>query len=155
MKLPSRILRRWLLAAAALSLLPVSLPLNAAPEKVLWMPISDALFEVDSRPAKLWTLYHAGKEKKEHRLLLQLGTRYLMIDTQLRLITEYDPAAFDKKGKECEMPRDAKGLKALPTEDWVLRDVGTSLLIQTKLKEEGRVLAIHLPKLPDFRNVLW
>ena len=155
MKLRSRILRRWLLAAAALSLLLVSLPLNAAPEKVLWMPISDALFEVDSRPAKLWTLYHAGKEKKEHRLLLQLGTRYLMIDTQLRLITEYDPAAFDKKGKECEMPRDAKGLKALPTEDWVLRDVGTSLLIQTKLKEEGRVLAIHLPKLPDFRNVLW
>jgi len=155
MKLRARILRRWLPAAAALSLLSASPPLDAAPEKVVWMPISDALFEVDSRPAKLWTLYHAGKEKKEHRLLLQLGTRYLMIDTQLRLITEYDPAAFEKKGKECEMPRDAKGLKALPTEDWVLRDVGTSLLIQTKLKEEGRVLAIHLPKLPDFRNVLW
>ena len=146
---------RLLLAAAALSLLLAPNPLAAAPEKTLWMPISDALFLVDSRPAKLWTLYHAGKDKREHRLLLQVGMRYLMIDTQLRLITEYDPAVFEKNGKNCEMPRDTKGVKALPTEEWVLRDMGTSYLIQTKLKEEGRLLEVHLPKMPDFRNVLW
>lgn len=142
-------------AVTALSLLTACLPLNAAPEKILWTPISDALFQVDSRPAKFWTLYHAGNDKKDHRLLLHVGARYLMIDTQLRLIAEFDPAAFEKKGKDCEMPRDTKGVKALPTEEWIVRDVGTSYLIQTKLKEEGRLLEIHLPKMPDFRNVLW
>lgn len=146
---------RALLSFAAFSLLLASAPLKASPEKLHWMPVRDALFVVDNKPAKLWTLYYAGKDKKEHRLLLQLGMRYLMIDTQLRLITEYDHAAFEQKGKDCEMPRDAKALKALPTEDWILRDMGTSFLIQTKLKEEGRVLEIHLPKMPDFRNVLW
>jgi len=149
--------RPLLLSSAALWLLLLSGPLPAAPapEKVVWMPVSDALFRVDSHPAKLWNLYHAGKDKKEHRLLLQIGTRYLMIDTQLRLITEYDPAAFEKKGKGYEMSRDTKGVKALPTEDWVVRDAGTSLLISAKLKEEGRLLEIQLPKLPDLRNVLW
>jgi hypothetical protein len=149
--------RVLLLSAAPLWLLLLSGPLPAAPapEKVVWTPVADALFRVDSHPAKLWTLYYAGKDKKEHRLLLQIGVRYLMIDTQLRLITEYDPAAFEKKGKGYEMTRDTKGLKALPTEDWILRDVGTSFLISTKLKEEGRLLEIQLPKLPDLRNVLW
>lgn len=155
MTMRSASLHHGLPAIAALFFVFASAPAPAAPEKVLWMPISDALFQIDSRPAKLWTLYHAGKDKKEHRLLLQIGTRYLMIDTQLRLITEYDPAAFEKKGKDCEMARETKGLKALPTEAWILRDMGTSMLIQTKLKEEGRVLEIHLPKMPDFRNVLW
>jgi hypothetical protein len=146
-----------LISAAALCFLLLATPLLSAPapEKVVWTPVSDALFRIDSKPAKFWTLYHAGKDKKEHRLLLQIGARYLMIDTQLRLIAEYDPAAFEKKGKEYEMPRDTKGLKALPTEDWILRDVGTSFLISTKLKEEGRLLEIQLPKLPDLRNVLW
>jgi hypothetical protein len=148
-------LRRLPLVLLALALLLASAPLVAAPEKVQWMPISDAMFLVDGKPAKLWTLYHAGKEKKEHRLLLQMDTRYLMIDTQLRLITEYEPLVFEKKGKNQEMPRDMKGVKALPTENWILRDVGTSYLIQTKLKDEGHVLEIHLPKMPDFRNVLW
>jgi hypothetical protein len=155
MKLRRLVSRQALVNFAAFSLFVAGAPLAAAPEKVLWRPISDALFQIDSKPVKLWTLYYSGKDKKEHRLLLELGSRYLMIDTQLRLITEFDPAAFEKKGKDCEMPRDTKGVKALPTEGWILRDMGTSYLIQTTLKEEGRVLEIHLPKMPDFRNVLW
>jgi len=131
---------------------PAAVP---APDKVTWSPISDVLLRIDSKPAKLWTVYHAAKDKKEHRLLVQLGTRYLMIDTQLRLISEYDPGTFEKKGKGYEMPRDAKAAKALPSEDWILRDVGTSFLIHIQLKDEGRLLEIQLPKMPDFRNVLW
>ncbi|HMD32894.1 MAG TPA: hypothetical protein VKG84_13350 [Candidatus Acidoferrales bacterium] len=139
----------WLLLSAA-----VPLPVRAD-DKTLWAPVPNVLFTIDSKPAKLWTIYHASKDKKEHRLLLQIGARYLMIDTQLRMIVEYDSAAFSKKGTDCEMPRDAKGLKALPSEDWVLRDTGTSYLVHAKLKDEGRLLEIQLPKMPDFRNVLW
>jgi len=145
------------LSALALCLL-LSGPARAAapaPDKVVWTTVRNVLFRVDSKPAKLWTVYHAAKDKKEHRLLLQLGTRYLMIDTQLRLITEYDPGAFEKKGNDYEMQRDAKAANALPSEDWILRDVGTSFLIHIRLKDEGRLLEIQLPKMPDFRNVLW
>jgi len=126
-----------------------------APEKVAWTPVPNVLLQVDSKPAKFWTVYHAPKDKKEHRLLLQIGPRFLMIDMQLRLITEFDPATFEKKDKDYEMPHDAKGAKAVPSENWILRDAGTSYLIRVNLKDEGRLLEIRLPKMPDFRNVLW
>lgn len=139
----------------ALALLLAAAATLVAADKVTWRRIPEAMLKLDNRAVKAWTLYHAEKEKKEQRLLLQLGTRYLMIDTRLRQITEYDPSTFKKKGEAYEMPREAKALKALPTEDWILRDVGTSYLIQTKLKEEGKALEIELPKLPDLRNFLW
>jgi hypothetical protein len=146
--------RRSLALPVFALLLSLVVPPVHADDKVLWIPVQNAIFTVDTKPVKVWTLYHA-KEKKEHRLLLQLGTRYLMIDTQLRLIAEYDPAIFSKQGTDWQMPRDTKGLKALPTEDWIVRDTGTSYLIHTRLKEEGRLIEIQLPKMPDFRNVLW
>jgi len=144
--------RTWLAAGATLIFTAAALP---ADNRTIWAPVPDAFFTVDGKPAKIWSLYHARNDKKDHRLLLQIGMRYLMIDTQLRLITEYDPSVFEKKGDTCEMPRDTKGMKALPSEDWILRDSGTSYLVHAKLKEEGRLLEIQLPKLPDFRNVLW
>jgi hypothetical protein len=157
MRRPPIPFRLMLLSAFALYL-PIACSARAAapaPDKVVWVTVPNVLFRIDSKPAKLWTVYHAGKDKKEHRLLVQVGTRYLMIDTQLRLITEYDPATFEKKDKGYEMLRDAKAAKALPSEDWILRDVGTSFLIHIRLKDEGRLLEIQLPKMPDFRNVLW
>ena len=147
----------WLLCTFTLGLL-LGCPVGSAapaPDKVVWTTVPNVLFRVDSKPAKFWTVYHARKDKKETRLLVQIGARYLMIDTQLRLITEYDPATFEKKGNDYEMPRDAKAVKVLPSEDWILRDVGTSFLIHIQLKDEGRLLEIQLPKMPDFRNVLW
>ena len=142
------------MARAALLLLTAAAAVYAA-EKVAWKPIPNAMLKIDNRAVKAWTIYHAEKDKKETRLLLQLGTRYLLIDTRLRLIVEYDAATFSKKDAGYEMERGAKGVKALATEDWILRDVGTSYLIHAKLKEEGQALEIELPKLPDFRNVLW
>lgn len=138
-------------------LVPLSLAVTAvgAADKLTWKRVPEAMLKVDNRPVKTWAIYHAEKEKKDHRLLLLLGTRFLMIDTKLRLITEYDPSTFSKKGEAYEMEREAKGVMSLSTEDWILRDVGTSYLIHAKLKEESRALEIQLPKMPDFRNVLW
>ena len=152
----TRALRAWAqLVAGGVALLLVAAVAAGAPDKITWKRVPEAMLKVDNRPAKLWSIYHAEKDKKETRLLLQLGNRYLMIDTRLRLITEYDANAFSKKGEGYEMEREAKGVKALPTGDWILRDVGTSFLIHAMLKEEGRALEIQLPKMPDFRNVLW
>jgi hypothetical protein len=141
--------------AVILLLLACAATAPLAGDKVTWKRIPEAMLKVDNHAVKVWALYHVQKDKKEQRFLLQMGARYLLIDTKLRQVAEYDPATFEKKGETYEMPREAKGVKALPTEDWILRDVGTSYLIQTKLKEEGRVLELELPKLPDFRNFLW
>ena len=143
--------------AAALASLLAAAPIASAPspEVVLWLPVKDALLEIDSKPAKLWSLYYVKKDKKEQRFLLQIGPRFLMIDTQLRLITEFDSSEFTRKGVNYEMQREARGRAVIPSQDWVLRDVGTAFLIQIKLKEEGRMIQIELPKWPDFRNVLW
>jgi len=153
---PARVVR-LLLPAAILLCLSAAAPLFPAPAQdvVNWIPVKDAMLQVDSKPVKLWTLYYVRKDKKEQRFLLQLGSRYLMVDTQLRLITEFDRSDFSRKGNGYEMPRDARAREALPSEAWVLRDVGTAFLIQIALKEEGRVIQIELPKMPDFRNVLW
>ena len=146
--------RRLVTLLAALVGFATLAPSLRANDQVLWVPIQNALFTVDGKAVKAWNLYHA-KEKKDHRLLLQIGTRCLMIDTQLRLIAEYDPAVFSKQGNDQQMPRDTKGIRALPSEGWVVRDTGTSYLIQAKLKEEAHLIEIELPKMPDFRNVLW
>jgi hypothetical protein len=127
-----------------------------APGKsITWKPIRDAIFKMDEKPVRGWNLFHAEKEKKEHRLLLKLGSRYLMFNAELRQIVEYDPAGFTPKGDSMEMARDAKPLKTVPTEDWILRDAGATSIIHAKLKEEGRVVEIQLPKLPDLRGILW
>jgi hypothetical protein len=130
-------------------------PAPAPGKSIFWKPIPDALLKIDDKPVRQWNLYHAEKEKKEHRLLLQLGTRYLMFDAELRQIVEYDPAGFTMKGKEVEMARDAKPLRALPSDDWVLKDAGSTSIVHTRLKEEGRVIDIQMPKMPDLRGILW
>jgi len=52
-----------LLSAFALCLLLSSpaRPAPPAPDKVVWSPVPNVLFRIDSKPAKLWTMYNAGK----------------------------------------------------------------------------------------------
>jgi hypothetical protein len=152
--------RHWELAVALVCAVLAVVPARCwgapLPEKaVTWKPIRDAFLTIDEKPVKLWNFYHAYKDKKEHRLLLQLGTRYLMFDTELRQIVEYAPAGFTAKGKNVEMSAGARPLKEVPSEGWILRDAGFTFIIHAKLKEEGRVVEIQVPKLPDLRGVLW
>ncbi len=148
----------------------------SAAEKIVWKPVVLALLKVDGRPAKIWSVYVA--QKKEHMVLVQLGRRNLVLDTELREVIEVAPAALQRKGKDLQWERAERantenteaqrtrredtekntGQEAGATEDklvtsadWWIRDAGRARIIRVRLKEEGRVLEVQLPLRPDQR----
>ncbi len=143
-------IQKRLPAALALSgILTLAAPARAA-EKIVWKPLERAILRIDDRPAKTWNVYRA--EKKEHLILVQLGRRFLMLDTREHLIYELDPAKLDPKDKYLLWREADKPAKPLPTADWNVRDVGPARRIRAKLSTEGRVLDLEVPVKPDLRQ---
>jgi hypothetical protein len=145
---------------AALAFLPVIL----AAEKIVWKPVALALLKVDGRQAKFWNVYVA--HKKEHLILVQLGRRNLVLDTELRAVMEIPSTALQRRGKDLEWERAGEANtdnteaqstrskdeeRALATADWWIRDAGRARIIRARLSEEGRVLEVQLPLRPDQR----
>ena len=147
-----------------------------AAEKIVWKPVALAVLKVDDRPAKIWEVYVA--QKKEHLVLVQLGRRNLVLDTELREVVELPPAALQRKGKDLQWDRAEKPNtenteaqraqredvekstgqeasaptgKVLETTGWWIRDAGRARIIRVRLKAEGRVLEVQLPLRPDLR----
>ena len=85
------------------------------------------------------------------RLLLQLGSRYLLIDTEDREVREFRPESFDRHGKDLKAGRSEQTAKLLTTSEWLLREAGMVRIIHVRLVDEGRVIEIQLPSLPDLR----
>lgn len=123
-----------------------------------------ALLKVDGRQAKFWNVYVA--HKKEHLILVQLGRRNLVLDTELREVVEIPTAALERKGKdlqwersektntegaEAQSPQSKNEETALATADWWIRDAGRARVIRVRLSDEGRVLEVQLPLRPDLR----
>jgi len=122
-----------------------------AAEKVTWKPITDAVLRIDDRAPKQWSLYHAGK--KFDPLLLQLGLRVLVIYVRNQAVYEISPAQLEHKGEELLWRETDKPEKPLATSDWSTRDIGSAWRVRVKLTEEGRLLDIQIPQLPDLRGL--
>jgi len=122
-----------------------------AAEKVIWKPITDAVLRIDDRAPKQWSLYHAGK--KFDPLLLQLGLRVLVIYVRNQAVYEIPPAQLEHKGEELLWRETDKPEKPLATSDWSTRDIGSAWRVRVKLTEEGRLLDIQIPQLPDLRGL--
>jgi len=143
-----------------------------AAEKITWKPVLAAVLKVDNQPVKLWNVYVA--HKKDHLVLVQLGWRFLMLDTELRQVVEVAPASLERKGEELRWERrEAKapdkeadtttkpgGTRigkapaadtVLPSDGWNIRDAGRARIIRARLTDEGRVLEVQLPLAPDQR----
>lgn len=137
--------------------------LLAAPcpaEKVVWKRLTNAILHVDGRAPKIWELYMPAEKKKNHLILVQLGTRFLLLDTSAKEVFELEPGTvrrkegalvWDDKEEPASQTRASKNL--LPTEDWVLKSVGRAKQIKVRLKEEGRVIEVQLPQMPDLRGL--
>jgi len=128
----------------------VATPSRAA-DKSIWKPIENALLKIDEKPVKLWTAYRTEKDKGVKRLLLQLGSRYLLIDTEDREVREFRPESFERHGKDLKAGRSEQTAKVLTTSEWLLREAGMVRIIHMRLTDEGRVIEIQLPSLPDLR----
>ena len=125
--------------------------ISPAADKTAWKLIEAALLKIDEKPVKLWTLYREEKDKHAKRLLLQLGARFLLIDTEIREVNEFRPENIERRGKELRMNRTGPPAKVLATSDWQLREAGLVRIIHVRLNEEGRVIEIQLPSIPDLR----
>ena len=131
-------------------LLAITLGASAA-DKITWKPITDAVLRIDDRAPKQWSLYHAGK--KFDPLLLQLGTRVLVIYVRNRMLYEIRPTQITHKGDDLLWRETDKPEKPLATSDWSTRDIGSAWRVRVKLTEEGRLLDIQIPQMPDLRGL--
>jgi hypothetical protein len=122
-----------------------------AADKFAWKAVEGALVRIDDRAPKQWGLYHSGK--KYDPLLLQLGVRVLVIYVRNQAVYELPPAKVEHKGEDLIWRESDKPEKPLATTDWTLRDVGSAQRIVVKLSEEGRMLDIQVPQMPDLRGL--
>jgi hypothetical protein len=122
-------------------------------EKIVWKSIPDAILQVDSRAPKIWNVFQAGK--KNDPLLLQLGSRYLVIYVRNMEVYEIKPEQLGHKGEDLLWRESDKPAKPVATSDWGLKDVGSAMRILVKLADEGRILNVEIPKLPDVRRGIY
>jgi hypothetical protein len=143
--LPSRShFRRLIFAcAAALAFVASFARILPAADEIEWKPVEAALLRVDDRPPATWNLYTAGK--KNDRLLIQLGGRYLFVDTNRRRVYELDPAKLDHKGDSIMWRESDRPADSLPESAWITRDVGEAYRIHFRLDAEGHVFDIDIP----------
>jgi hypothetical protein len=120
-------------------------------DKVTWKPITDAVLRIDDRAPKQWSLYHSGK--KIDPLLLTLGLRVLVINVRNRTVYEIPPAQIEHKGEDLLWRETDKPEKPLASSDWSTRDIGSAWRVRVRLTEEGRLLDIQIPQMPDLRGL--
>ena len=102
-------------------------------EKIVWKSIPNAILQVDSRAPKLWNVFQAGK--KFDPLLLQLGTRYLVIYVRNMEVYEIKPELLEHKGEDfCGENRTSR------QSPW-----GRSLDWSVKMSARRRVFSSSLP----------
>jgi hypothetical protein len=122
-------------------------------EKIVWKSIPDAILQVDSRAPKIWNVFQAGK--KFDPLLLQLGSRYLVIYVRNMEVYEIKPEQLGHKGEDLLWRETDKPAKPIATSDWSSKDVGSATRILIKLADEGRSINIQIPQVPDLRRGIY
>jgi hypothetical protein len=127
--------------------------LAADKEKIVWKPIQDAILQVDSRAPKEWNVYQPGK--KFDPLLLQIGSRFLVIYVRNMEIFEIKPEHLGHKGDNLLWRETDKPEKPLATSDWSTKDVGSASRVLVKLAGEGRTIDIQIPQVPDMRRGIY
>jgi hypothetical protein len=112
-----------------------------------WKPIEEALLRINDAPPKEWGVYRAGK--KNEPLVLQIGNRFLLIETHDRRVFELDPAKIERKPGELLWSPSDRPAKPLATSDWVADDIGAAFVIKVKLDAENALVDLQLAHPPD------
>jgi len=141
-------MRSWLALAGLFALVLFYAPASQAKEKPLsWKPIEDALLRVNDAPPKEWSAYRTGK--KNDPLLLQIGSRYLLIESHDHRVFELDPSKIERKSQGLVWSPSDRPAKPLATSDWMVDDIGAAFVVILKLDAENAVVNLQLPHPPD------
>ena len=84
-----------------------------------------------SEPPKDWNIYRANR--KGDVLLLQLGGRFLLLDTRKQEVREIDPGSVTRDKNTLSNTGGEKDGKPIPSSAWSVRDVGAARRILFKL----------------------
>jgi hypothetical protein len=126
-------------------------PALRASDRVEWKPYDNAFLRIDEHPPADWNLYHVGK--KDDRLLLQLGVRFLLILVKDQQVYELDPKKLERKGNAIFWHEDDRPDKPLASSLWTFHDIGLAWHIEFHIDAEGRAFSIELPHPPDVRAI--
>jgi len=137
--------------AAALVFLLVATAGASDKDKLVWKSIPDGILQIDGSALKIWSLYRAGK--KLDPLLLQLSTRNLVIYIRNQEVYEIKPEQLQHKGQDLLWREADRPTKPLATAEWSTRDVGSAWRVRVKLADEGRMIDIQIPQMPDLRGL--
>ena len=123
-------------------------PAARAKDKPLsWKPIEEALLRVNDAAPKEWGAYRTGK--KNDPLLLQIGNRFLMIESRNHRIFELDASKIERRPGELLWSPADRPEKPLASSDWVVDDIGAAFVIKVKLTSESALIDLQLPHPPD------
>jgi hypothetical protein len=136
--------------AACISLLALTvtilvLPRIHAADAITWVQFRAILMRVDDESPKEWNIWHDAHSKKDEVLLIQWNKRYLRVNTKLQEVREIDPQTVTHKNKSVTSPADDSSTKILPTDGWILRDVGIADRIYFELTTESHKVDINIP----------
>lgn len=120
---------------------------ESAAEKIAFRRLTTAILKMDGKQVKFWDVYQA--EKRGHLVLVQLGRRYLLLDTKEKEVLEIAPGAIEErpKGNDVVWARSPQSETKIESEEWSLRSIGPAIAVKVRLSAEGRVLELQLPRL--------
>lgn len=116
---------------------------SAKSKSILWKGVDDALLLVNNNPVKEWGLFQTGN--KRDPLLLQMGSRFLLIRVRDKQIFEVDRSRIQFKPDELWWDPAEHAAEPLGTSEWDAADIEAVFRIRVKITAEDRLLDIELP----------
>src|SRR5690242_16496038 len=127
-----------MLAPSASAFAPGASASAFAKDKSLsWKPIEDALLRINDAAPKEWGVYRTGK--KNDPLVLQVGNRFLLIQSHDHQVFELDAAKIQRKSGELLWSPADRPAKPRATSDWMVDDIGAAFVIKVKLSNDNAV----------------
>lgn len=147
------LLFRSLFVWSALSLATAVFANGGGSGRYLWKSVPAAQIKIDDKTPLAWNIFQTGQKKEGNLVLVLLGRRYIALDIKARIAYAVLPADVQPRGADLESGDLFVQARVLPTEKWLLRDVGMAELIKLKLNDYGTTLQIQLPHPPDLRGL--
>jgi hypothetical protein len=133
-----------LIAASLLLALATLPPTFAANKPIIWKPVDNAILEIKGRkPPKNWNVLEDEKDKD--RVLVELDNRYLVLNAKTKQVFEMLPSQLQAHGKNFRSADPAESERALPSDDWDMRDLGPAERIEVRLSADNTILDVQLP----------
>ena len=129
----------------ALALAIFFAPRLHAADTITWVQFRAIFMRIDDESPKEWNIWRDAHSKKDEVLLIQWNKRYLRLNTRLQEVREIDPQTVDHRNKSVTSPSDVNSATILPTDGWILRDVGSADRIYFELTAENHRVDINIP----------